>query len=329
MEVACPECGTRFSLDESRIPGSAAKVRCSRCQHVFRINREGHIVSPDWIPPAETPQETPPPEEARQEIPEPAPPEPAEPFPPPEKMRAPEEAAPPPPAAAEAEIPAPSPEKKRHWLWLPALLLALVVLVGLGWRAWRGDLPGPLKPLGDVVQRLKGKWGKGLQPGPAAVNPEAGAKPIAPTKVTPPPPPVTAQDLRDLPVDWAQAHYQGLVNGKGGGQLLVIQGEVFNKGKTARGPIRLKATFTDSQHRPLREEVVYAGSTFTDNELKTMTPEEIKGFLAKPGGRSQERVLKPGDKEPFTVVFFGVPNNLAETQSGFQIMVVEGPVAAD
>jgi predicted Zn finger-like uncharacterized protein len=325
MEVACPECGTRFSLDESRIPGAAAKVRCSRCQYVFRINREGHIVSPEWTPPVETPPETPPPEEIR----EPTPPEPAEPLPPPIREMAPEQAAPAQPVAAEAEIPTPPPEKKRHWLWLPALLLALVIVVGLGWRAWRGDLPGPLKPLSDVVQRLKGKWGKARPPAPAPAGPEAAAKPVAPTTVTPPPPPVTAQDLRDLPVDWAQAHYQGLVNSKGGGQLLVITGEVFNKGKTARGPVRLKGTLTDSQHRPLREEIVYAGSTFTDNELKTMTPEEIKGFLAKPGGRSQERVLKPGEKEPFTVVFFGVPGNLAETQSGFQIVVVEGPVAAN
>ena len=77
----------------------------------------------------------------------------------------------------------------------------------------------------------------------------------------------------------------------------------------------------------MREEFVYAGTSLSDNELKTLPPEEIKGWLTKPGGRSQERVIKPGDKEPFSVVFFGVPNNLAETQSGFQLVVVEGPVA--
>jgi hypothetical protein len=72
---------------------------------------------------------------------------------------------------------------------------------------------------------------------------------------------------------------------------------------------------------------VYAGTTLSDTDLKTLNPEEIKGWLAKPGGRSQERVLKSGKKQPFAVVFFGVPNNLAETQSGFQLVVVEGPVA--
>jgi hypothetical protein len=143
--------------------------------------------------------------------------------------------------------------------------------------------------------------------------------------VTPPPPPAPPQDLTDLAVDWAQAHYQGLVNGQGGGQMLLIQGEIVNRGKTPRGPIRIRATITDAKHQPWREEMVYAGTSLSDGEAKTLAPDEIKGWLAKPGGRSQTQVLKPGEKQPFIVVFFGVPNNLAETQSGFQLVVVEGP----
>jgi predicted Zn finger-like uncharacterized protein len=329
MEVACPECHTKFSLDESRIPGPSAKVRCSRCQNLFRITREGQIVGPDWVPPVQAPPEEPVPKEVRERIPETAPPESAEPLTPSPPEIVSQEAAAMPPEAAEAELPPPSPRRKRHWLWISAILLFIVLMVGLGWGAWQGVLPGPLKPLNHVAQLLKQKLGHAKPLIPQAATPKAGVKGPAPTRVTPPPPPVTAQDLRDLPVDWAQAHYQGLVNVKGGGQLLVIRGEVVNKGTTARGPIRLKATLTDAQHRPVKEELVYAGSTFTDNELKTMSPEEIKGWLAKPGGRSQERVVKPGGKISFTAVFFGVPSNLAETQAGFQIMVVEGPVAAD
>jgi predicted Zn finger-like uncharacterized protein len=328
MEVACPECNTKFSLDESRIPGPSAKVRCSRCQKVFRITREGQIVGADWVPPVQAPPETPLSEEVREQIPLPAPPEPAGALTPSTPEIVAQEAGAIPPEAAEAEPPPPSPGRKRHWLWISPILLGIVLVLGLGWGAWKGVLPGPLKPLNNVAQRLKEKLGQAKPATPPAAAPEAGAKAPAPTRVTPPPPPVTAQDFRDLPVDWAQAHYQGLVNVKGG-QLLVIQGEVMNKGTTARGPIRLKATLTDAQHRPVKEEVVYAGSTFTDHELKTMSPEEINGWLTKPGGRLQERVVKPGGKIPFTVVFFGVPNNLAETQSGFQIVVVEGPVAAN
>jgi predicted Zn finger-like uncharacterized protein len=327
MVVVCPECSTKFSLDESRISGPTVKVRCSRCRHVFQISREGQVVAPVPTPPVKKTPEAPPREEVREEIPVRAQPEPVEPPLAPAKEAVSEEAVlSQPAAAAGAEAPAPPPQKRRHWLWLPALLLAIVVLMGLGWRAWQGDLPGPLKPLADLVQRLKGNPGPAKPPA-TPTGPEAKAPAPAPTVVTPPPPPVPAADLADLGVDWAQAHYQGLVNDKGGGQLLLIQGEVINKGKSPRGPIRLKATLTDAQHRPLREEVVYAGTSLTDSEVKTLPPEEIKVWLAQPGGRSQQRVLKPGEREPFSVVFFGVPNNLAETQSGFQLVVVEGPVA--
>ena len=37
MIVTCASCLTKFSLDDSRIPPQGAKVRCSRCQHVFHV----------------------------------------------------------------------------------------------------------------------------------------------------------------------------------------------------------------------------------------------------------------------------------------------------
>ena len=73
---------------------------------------------------------------------------------------------------------------------------------------------------------------------------------------------------------------------------------------------------------------MYTGTTITNAELKTLDPSEIKGWLLRPGGRSQEKVLKPGEKQAFTAVFFEVPNNLVEAQSGFQLVVVEGPEVA-
>ena len=35
MIVTCEECSTSFQLDESRIPETGARVRCSRCKHAF------------------------------------------------------------------------------------------------------------------------------------------------------------------------------------------------------------------------------------------------------------------------------------------------------
>ena len=37
MIVTCASCMTRFSLEDSRIPAKGAKVRCSRCRHIFHV----------------------------------------------------------------------------------------------------------------------------------------------------------------------------------------------------------------------------------------------------------------------------------------------------
>ena len=37
MIITCPECLTKFNLDEEKIPEEGIKARCSRCQHVFSV----------------------------------------------------------------------------------------------------------------------------------------------------------------------------------------------------------------------------------------------------------------------------------------------------
>ncbi len=37
MVVVCEKCETRFHLGDSRVPAKGARVRCSRCKHVFFI----------------------------------------------------------------------------------------------------------------------------------------------------------------------------------------------------------------------------------------------------------------------------------------------------
>jgi len=40
MIVQCEECKTNFNLDEKRLRGDSAKVRCSKCRHVFMIYKD-------------------------------------------------------------------------------------------------------------------------------------------------------------------------------------------------------------------------------------------------------------------------------------------------
>jgi predicted Zn finger-like uncharacterized protein len=40
MIVQCEQCMAKYRLDDSRIPGEKAKVKCSRCQHVFLVSKD-------------------------------------------------------------------------------------------------------------------------------------------------------------------------------------------------------------------------------------------------------------------------------------------------
>jgi predicted Zn finger-like uncharacterized protein len=37
MVISCPECSTRFRVDEGKIPAKGAKIRCARCKHIFAV----------------------------------------------------------------------------------------------------------------------------------------------------------------------------------------------------------------------------------------------------------------------------------------------------
>lgn len=46
MNVACPSCDTIFRVDPERVPERGVRARCSRCQTVFRLSRDGAVETP-------------------------------------------------------------------------------------------------------------------------------------------------------------------------------------------------------------------------------------------------------------------------------------------
>ncbi|MBI4496265.1 MAG: zinc-ribbon domain-containing protein [Deltaproteobacteria bacterium] len=50
MVVTCPECGTKYRLEEDRIPPEGAKGRCSRCAFVFQVFRPAPAADPNAGP---------------------------------------------------------------------------------------------------------------------------------------------------------------------------------------------------------------------------------------------------------------------------------------
>ena len=55
MIITCPQCLTKFNLDDGRVPDGGAKVRCSKCQHIFQARQEplGQPAPSFEIPPKE------------------------------------------------------------------------------------------------------------------------------------------------------------------------------------------------------------------------------------------------------------------------------------
>jgi len=49
MIVQCEQCMAKYRLDDSRIPGEKATVRCSRCQHMFLVSKES-LTQPEAPP---------------------------------------------------------------------------------------------------------------------------------------------------------------------------------------------------------------------------------------------------------------------------------------
>lgn len=308
MVVTCEKCHTRFLLDEARIKGARAQARCSRCQHVFWVERE------EGVPEGAHPEEEepgaravapgPPPLTAEEEI-----------F----RIRESEEPEPP-MAAAQAALPKPSilftqPSRRFPWPWIIGIASGLLggVLVG-ALIMWFGGFGWMAKHL--LV--------KGPAPAPA---PRAKVTDTSKVEILPPPPapPAAPGDLKDLVITNQEERYRGLVNAKGG-QLLLIQGKVKNSSAQPRGPIKIKAILTDPQQKTVKEREFYAGTVIFDDELQNLEPEEINRWLDTPGGRAQKQIIEPGESQSFMVVFFGAPQNLSGY--GYKMQVVKGAVAS-
>jgi len=314
MVVTCEECHTRFVLDESRLKGPVTKARCSRCGHVFQVEKAGEPMDP--VPLEEEGPAATSFMESRVERAKDSPPLPEE-GTPPQERREPEEE-PEPQITPSTPFPKPSilfttPAKRSIWSVLGYIIGGVVIgLLACGVALWFWGGPW----LANFNLKLKSK-----APVPVAKAPAPGAVEVIP----PPTPPVGAPgDLKDLEIFNQEERYRGLVNHKSG-QLLLIQGKVKNSSSQARGPIQIKAVLTDPQHKVVSQREFYAGTVIFDDELQNLDPEEINRWLDTPGGRAQKQIMEPGETQSFMVVFFDAPQNLAGY--GYKMQVIKGAQA--
>jgi predicted Zn finger-like uncharacterized protein len=97
------------------------------------------------------------------------------------------------------------------------------------------------------------------------------------------------------------------------GNLFCIQGMVFNNYPGSRSFIRVKGSLLDEKGAAVKQKLAFAGNTFTENELKDMTLEQINQGLDSRMGKGNANVnVKPQASVPFMIVFEELPDNLSE-----------------
>ena len=97
------------------------------------------------------------------------------------------------------------------------------------------------------------------------------------------------------------------------GNLFCIQGMVFNNYPGSRSFIRVKGSLLDEKGVAVKQKLAFAGNTFSENELKDMSLEQINQGLANRTGKGNINVnVKPQASVPFMIVFEELPENLSE-----------------
>ncbi|WP_028322393.1 DUF3426 domain-containing protein [Desulfatiglans anilini] len=97
------------------------------------------------------------------------------------------------------------------------------------------------------------------------------------------------------------------------GSLFVINGTVINQYPEKRSFVLLRANLVDEQGQIVQTREAYAGNSLKDEELKTMTMEEITARMQNRYGVARSNFnIEPGAALPFTIVFGPLPGKLRE-----------------
>jgi predicted Zn finger-like uncharacterized protein len=311
MIVTCASCLTKFSLDESRIPAKGAKVRCSRCQHVFFIvppteSKEEHEPIEDFETFAKQHEELIEPGQRAATVPsrpevekkEMAAQEEEEAFLFPEKA---EEKRVAQVAAAKfgeeerTKVKPPMPKRMvRRERKGPSIIFALIVVLAvlvLGiFYLWtelgsKGKLTAYLEyPIREVTALWDQIWG------------------------------IQREDL----VVGDLSRYDEKV---GEVSLSVIEGRVKNQTSSAKRYIKIKVVIFDQNNDAVAEKETLCGLDIGREELKNLPPEFFKGQMLIQPQTPKEMIIPPGKDAPFMVIFKDLSGQARE----FKVEISEAP----
>ncbi len=311
MIITCASCLTKFNLDDSKILDKGAKVRCSRCQHIFYVTRPPETkeeIIEDLESFAKYHEELMEPGQKEMKIPAPLKGEKRGVIPEEEEEeettlfaeRMPKEKAeqvfPTELEAKErAEINVSKPKRmvrkeRRRPSLLFVILVILILLVFGFFYLWTESgtsgapyplLEYPIQKITSLWQQIWGSEKEGLI-------------------------------LRDL---------NGYEEKIGEVPLFVIEGKVNNQSRFTKKHIKIKVTIFDPQKAKLAEKEMICGRIISREELKNLPEAFFKGEMVIRPKTDKDIITPPGKTIPFMVIFKDLSNPAKE----FQVEIIESP----
>jgi len=313
MIVTCASCLTKFNLDESKIPAKGAKVRCSRCRHVFFIvpptekkeeeiteNFESFIKQhEELIEPGQVERKIP--SQPTVEKKEMAAEEEEEPFLFSEKAETKKEPLVFPAEFGEAEraeVRSPKPKRmarreKRGPSTIFALIVILVLLVFGVFYLWtelesKGKLSSLTSYLEYSVKKANALWDQ-----------------------------IWGVKQENLIVGDLNRYDEKV----GEVSLSVIEGKVNNQSQFARKHIKIKVVIFDQNKDKVAEKETLCGLSLGREELKNLPPEFFKGEVLIQPQLAKEMIVPSGKEVPFMVLF----KDLSSQAKEFKVEISDAP----
>ncbi len=307
MIVQCKKCETKFRFDEAIIGGEGVWMRCGVCKNVFFQDNPLREAARVVVPPVTAARER----EAEPVVLKEEPVVVTE-------ERAAEEGRPA-PAYPETESPEAAPgagpeglaseetlpdeedmegeeEEKRGGIGKVVAYALLIVVVLGGVYLWLFS-PFTMQELtASFGGRAMPEWVSSLPLADKIFGTAARQKDFVITQVT-------VQDLK-----------QRIVKNVLLGDLRVLEGTVLNQSEYVISQIQVRGKIYDAAGAVLNERTSACGNILTDEELASMTGDDIQKTLTLLGGRDVSNdQIAPGGRIPFMIVFPNVPPAAAKT----------------
>ncbi|MEW6375479.1 MAG: DUF3426 domain-containing protein [Thermodesulfobacteriota bacterium] len=309
MIVTCASCLTKFNLEDSKISPKGAKVRCSRCKHVFYIvappetkeeilekfesfakyhgemmgpgPKEGKIPTPSE---AEKREVAPEEEEEAFLFSEKAPPQKAEKVVPVEPVE-----------EEKAEAKAYKPKKiarvgRRSPSHIFALIIVLILLVFGAFYLWTElESGGKLSHYIETpLQKVTALWNQ-----------------------------IWGTEKEGLIVGDLSGYEEKI----GEISLFVIEGKVSNQSRFTKKHIKIRVEIFDQNRAKVAEKETVCGGLISRGELKNLPIAFFTGEMVIQPQTEKEKITASGKAIPFVVVFRDIPSQAKE----FKVEIVEAP----